>query len=68
MLVFMLDLQQVMKFLSLHFQRNDLLLIEVGALLQKVYIDLENRKGGKGTQMLEFSDEYEVRGGLKGLN
>ena len=51
MLVFMLDLQQVMKFLSLHFQRNDLLLIEVGALLRKVYIDLENIKGGKVTQM-----------------
>ena len=67
MLMFLLDLHEVPKCLSLAFQREEFLLIEVKPLLKRTILNLQNLQGGKGLKMLEFSDCYEETGQYKGV-
>ena len=67
MMMFLIDLHRVLKFLSLQFQRNDILIIEVEPLLNKTFMALQNLRGGKGMKMLEFSDDFESTGMYKGV-
>ena len=66
-MMFLIDLHRVLKFLSLQFQRNDILIIEVEPLLNKTFMALQNLRGGKGMKMLEFSDDFESTGMYKGV-
>ena len=67
MLMFLLDLHEIMKVLSLHFQREKMLLIDVLPLLQTALLDLENLRGGRGTKMLQFTRDFNARGTYKGV-
>ena len=67
MLMFLIDLHAVTKALSVAFQREDILLIEVKPLVKRTLLQLENLRGGKGTNMLEFSVSYEETGQYKGV-
>ena len=67
MMIFLLDLHAVMKSLSLQFQREQLLIVEVEPLLEKTFLHLENLRGGKGTKMLQFADSFEQTGNFKGV-
>lgn len=49
MLMFMLDVHDILKFLSLRFQKQELMLIEVLPLLDVVSLDLRSLRGGKDT-------------------
>ena len=67
MLMFLLDLHEVTKCLSLAFQREEFLLIEVKPLLKQTILNLQNLQEGKGLKMLEFSDCFEETGQYKGV-
>ena len=67
MLMFLLDLHEIMKVLSLHFQRKKMLLIDVLPLLQTALLDLENLRGGRGTKMLQFTRDFNATGTYKGV-
>ena len=59
MLMFLLDLHDIMKFLSLQFQKKFLLLINVLPLLEKSLLDVANLQGGKVPNMLRFASDFE---------
>ena len=67
MLVFLLDVHEICKIVSKQFQRQNILLIEIKALLKRTLLGLENLCGGKGKQMLLFTDSYEETGKYKGV-
>ena len=67
MMMFLLDLHGVLKFLSLEFQRNEILIIEVEELLNRSFMALQNLRGGKGNKMFQFSEEFERTGKYKGV-
>ena len=68
MMIFLLDLHQVMKSLSLQFQREHLLIIEVEPLLERTFLHLENLRGGKGTKMLQFGQSFQETCSFKGVD
>ena len=67
MLVLLLDVHKICKIVSKQFQRQNILLIEIKALLKRTLLGLENLRGGKGKHMLLFTDSYEETGKYKGV-
>ena len=67
MMMFMIDLHSILKVVSLCFQKEEILIIEVEPILQKAFTAIENLRGGKGLKMLHFADNFQETGTYKGL-
>jgi len=67
MLLFLLDVHEIMKFLSLQFQQRNLIFTMVLPLVEKSLLDVANLRKGKGKHMLKFSNDFEGTGAYKGV-
>ena len=67
MMMFMIDLHSILKVVSLCFQKEEILIIEVEPILQKAFTAIENLRGGKGLKMLHFADNFQETGTYKGV-
>ena len=67
MMMFMIDLHSILKVVSLCFQKEEILIIEVEPILQKAFTAIENLLGGKGLKMLQFAENFQETGTYKGV-
>ena len=63
----MLDTNNVIKCVSLSFQCNFIIIIEVIHMVERAFINLDNLKDGKGKRMLKFAEEVQSTGQYPGV-